>query len=192
MLTKLDFRASDDIIDECKNFYYAGQETTSSLLGWTIFLLATNKEWQEKARKEVAESFGQKVPNADGLSSLKIKNMILDESLRLYPPVPFIKRKVELTLPPKMLIYISPLAVQHDHKIWGEHVHVFKPDRFAEGVVKATNNNPVAFLPFGYGPQTCLGLNFAMIKAKISLSMILQRYMFTTSPTYVKITFHKI
>ncbi|XP_055809866.1 cytochrome P450 CYP749A22-like [Solanum dulcamara] len=182
----------EDIVDECKTFYFAGHETTTLLLGWTIFLLATNKKWQEKARKEVVESFGHKVPNADGLSRLKIMNMILDESLRLYPPVPFIKRKVDnkvqlgkLTLPPKMHLYISPLAVQRDPKIWGEDVHVFKPDRFAEGVVKGTNNNPVAYLPFGYGPRTCLGLNFAMIEAKITLSMILQRYMFTISPTYV-------
>lgn len=119
-------------------------------------------------------------------------NMIVEESLRLYPPVPFIKRKAnkkvelgKLTLPPQMQLYISPLAVQHDPKIWGEDVHIFKPERFAEGVVKATNNNPVAFLPFGYGPRTCLGLNFAMIEAKVTLSMILQRYMFTVSPSYV-------
>ncbi|KAG5603607.1 hypothetical protein H5410_025099 [Solanum commersonii] len=89
---------------------------------------------------------------------------------------------------PRILPHIfswKKLYVHHDRKIWGEDVHVFKPDRFAEGVVKATNNNPVAFLPFGYGPRTCLGLNFAMIEAKITLSMILQRYMFTISPTYV-------
>ncbi|TMW85570.1 hypothetical protein EJD97_022948 [Solanum chilense] len=182
----------EDIVDECKTFYFAGHETTTILLGWTMFLLATNKKWQEKARKEVVESFGHNVPNADGLSRLKTMNMILDESLRLYPPVPFIKRKVDnkielgkLTLPGKMHFYISPLALHHDRKIWGEDVHVFRPDRFAEGVVKATNNNPVAYLPFGYGPRTCLGLNFAMTEAKIALSMILQRYMFTLSPTYV-------
>ncbi|XP_016460904.1 cytochrome P450 CYP749A22 [Nicotiana tabacum] len=188
-----DYRISvEEIVDECKTIYLAGHETTTSLLGWTILLLATNKNWQEKARKEVLESFGQKVPTADGLSRLKIMNMIVEESLRLYPPVPFIKRKAnkkvelgKLTLPPQMQLYISPLAVQHDPKIWGEDVHIFKPERFAEGVVKATNNNPVAFLPFGYGPRTCLGLNFAMIEAKVTLSMILQRYMFTVSPSYV-------
>ncbi|OIT00020.1 PREDICTED: cytochrome P450 CYP749A22-like [Nicotiana attenuata] len=210
-----DYRISvEDIVDECKTFYFAGHETTTSLLGWTILLLATNKNWQEKARKEVLELFGKNVPTADGLSRLKIMNMIIEESLRLYPPVPFIKRKVnkkvqlgKLTLPPQMQLYISPLAVQRDPKIWGEDVHIFKPERFAEGVVKATNNNPVAFLPFGYGPRTCLGLNFAMIEAKVTFAMILQRYMFSVSPNYVhspvqlfmlrpqhgvKVTLHKI
>ncbi|KAI3452927.1 hypothetical protein Pfo_009590 [Paulownia fortunei] len=181
----------EDIVDECKTFYFAGHETTTSLLGWTTLLLAVHQEWQEKARKEVTDLFGQMNPNADGIARLKIMNMIIEESLRLYPPVPAIKRKVDkqvklgkLTLPPEMELYISPLALHHDPSIWGEDVHIFRPERFAQGIVKATNNNPVAFLPFGSGPRTCVGLNFAIIEAKIALSMILQRYRLILSPTY--------
>ena len=118
--------------------------------------------------------------------------MIIEESLRLYPPVPAIKRKTEkkaklgkITLPPDMELLISPLALHHDPKLWGEDVHLFKPERFAGGVANAANNNPVAFLPFGFGPRTCVGLNFAIIEAKIALSMILQRYKFTLSPNYI-------
>lgn len=66
--------------------------------------------------------------------------MIIEESLRLYPPVPMMKRKVErevrsrqMTLPPNVEIYISPLAAHHDPRIWGEDVHMFKPDRFEGG-----------------------------------------------------------
>lgn len=119
-------------------------------------------------------------------------NMIIEESLRLYPPVPALKRKVEnevrlgnLTLPPEMEIYISPLALHHDPDIWGEDVNLFKPERFIGGVSKATKNMSVAFLPFGFGPRTCVGLNFAIFEAKIAVSMILQRYTFTLSPTYI-------
>ncbi|KAA8529302.1 hypothetical protein F0562_033899 [Nyssa sinensis] len=182
----------EDMVDECKTFYFAGHETTTSVLGWTILLLAIHKDWQEKARKEVVDLFGQHNLNSDGIARLKIMNMIIEESLRLYPPVPTIKRKVErevqlgkLILPPKMELYISPLALHHDPQIWGEDVHLFKPERFAGGVAKATNNIAAAFLPFGFGPRTCVGLNFAVIEAKIALSMILQRYSFTLSPTYV-------
>lgn len=117
--------------------------------------------------------------------------MVIEESLRLYPPVPAIKRKTDkqvklgkLSLPPQIELYISPLALHHDAKIWGEDVHLFKPDRFAERVVN-NNNNPASFLPFGFGPRTCVGLNFAMVEAKIALSMILQRYRFVLSATYV-------
>lgn len=119
--------------------------------------------------------------------------MIIEESLRLYPPVPAIKRKVakkvklgNLILPPHLELYISPLALHHDPQIWGEDVHLFKPERFAGGVAKATKNTTAAaFLPFGFGPRTCVGLNFAIVEAKIALAMILQRYAFTLSPTYV-------
>ncbi|GER40587.1 cytochrome P450, partial [Striga asiatica] len=169
-----------EIVDECKTFYFAGHETTMSLLAWTIMLLCQNQEWQEKVRQEIIEVFGQTL------------NMIIDESLRLYPPVPAIKRKVDkqtklgnLQLPPQMELYISPLALHHDHKIWGENVHLFKPERFAKGIVMATNNNPVAFMPFGFGPRICVGLDFAKIEAKIVISMILQRYRMVLSTTYV-------
>lgn len=182
----------EDMVDECKTFYFAGHETTTSLLGWTILLLAIHKDWQEKARTEVLELFGQTNPNSDGIARLKVMNMIIEESLRLYPPVPAIKRKVEkevqlgqIILPPQMELYISPLAIHHDPHIWGEDVHQFKPERFAEGVAKATKNTAAAFLPFGFGPRTCVGLNFAIIETKIALSMILQRFTFTLSPTYV-------
>ncbi|KAL4639826.1 hypothetical protein ACB092_03G246300 [Castanea dentata] len=182
----------EDLVDECKTFYIAGQETTSTLLVWTIFLLAIHTDWQEKARKEVLNLFGQQNPNPDGITKLKTMGMIINESLRLYPPVIAITRKVErevrlgkLTLPANLSLYIPTLMLHHDPKIWGEDVHLFKPERFSEGIAKATNNNIAAFFPFGIGPRTCVGLNFATTEAKIALSMILQRYAFTLSPTYV-------
>ncbi|KZV48062.1 hypothetical protein F511_31037 [Dorcoceras hygrometricum] len=182
----------EDIVDECKTIYFAGHETTTSLLSWTILLLAVYEEWQEKARKEVMELFGEQNPSVDSIARLKTMNMIIEETLRLYPPVPVIKRKVEketklgkLTLPPQIELYISPLALHHKSKIWGDDVHLFKPQRFSQGIAKATNNNAVALLPFGFGPRTCAGLNFAMVEAKIALSMILQRYRLVLSPGYV-------
>ncbi|KAJ0683134.1 putative cytochrome P450 [Helianthus annuus] len=189
---KLKRISMDDVVDECKTFYFAGHETTASLLGWTVFLLATHYEWQEKARKEVLELMGSTNPNHDSITRLNTINMIINESLRLYPPVPALKRKVktkvrlgDMTLPPNMELYICPIAVQHDPKIWGADVHLFKPDRFEGGIAKATNNTQAAFMPFGFGPRTCVGLNFALVEAKIALAMILQRFRFKLSPNYV-------
>lgn len=62
----------EDMVDECKTFYFAGHETTTSLLGWTILLLAIHKDWQEKARKEVLDLLGQTNPNSDGIARLKV------------------------------------------------------------------------------------------------------------------------
>ncbi|KAK6931374.1 Cytochrome P450 [Dillenia turbinata] len=182
----------EDLVDECKTFYIAGHETTASLLSWTVLLLAIHDDWQEKARKEVLDIFGQQIPNSDGIARLKMMNMIINETLRLYPPVISIIRKTrrevrtgKLILPADMELAIPVLALHHDPNIWGQDADLFKPQRFSEGVAKATNNNAAAFLPFGLGPRTCVGLNFATVEAKITLSMILQRYSFTLSPAYV-------
>ncbi|XP_002512038.2 cytochrome P450 CYP749A22 [Ricinus communis] len=187
----------EDMIDECKNFYVAGQETTASSLSWTILLLAIHRDWQEKARKEVLELFGQQNPTADGITRLKTMSMIINESLRLYPPVLHVNREVKrevklgkLLIPAKMETNVPVLALHTDNKIWGEDAHLYRPERFAEGVAKATNNNISSYIPFGLGPRTCVGLNFAITEKKIALSMILQRYRFTLSPTYVHSPVH--
>ncbi|RZC51615.1 hypothetical protein C5167_020038 [Papaver somniferum] len=182
-----------DMVDECKTMYFAGHETTASLLTWTCLLLAIHTDWQDQARKEVIELMGEKSQIFDEkcIAKLKIVNMIINESLRLYPPVLGSPRTTEsqvrlgkFTLPSDMNVGFSIIAVHHDPKIWGEDVHKFKPDRFGEGIVKATNNNPMAFIPFGYGPRTCVASNFAMIESKIALAMILRSYYFTLSPAY--------
>ncbi|KAH9707874.1 cytochrome P450 734A1 [Citrus sinensis] len=182
----------DDLIDECKTFYVAGTDTTASLLSWTIFLLAIHSDWQDKARKEVLELLGQQNPSADNISRLKIVGMIINETLRLYPPFVVFVREVkkevklgDLIVPANVDVTIPVIAVHHDPQIWGEDFHLYKPERFAQGVPKATSNNMAAFLPFGLGPRTCVGFNFTIIEAKIALSMILRRYKFTLSPNYV-------
>ena len=60
-----------DLVDECKTFYFAGQETTNSLLAWTVLLLAIHTDWQEEARKEVLNLFSHQNPNPDGITKLK-------------------------------------------------------------------------------------------------------------------------
>lgn len=182
----------EDMIDECKTFFIAAEETTSAFLAWVTYLLAIHLEWQEEARNEVLELFGQEIPNSEGIARLKIMSMIINETLRLYPPGASLTRKVEsktrlgnIIVPANTELFIPVLALHHDPEIWGQDAHLFKPERFAEGVAKATNDNPMAFLPFGFGPRICAGVNFAGTESKIALSMILQRYKFTLSPTYV-------
>ncbi|XP_050238093.1 cytochrome P450 CYP749A22-like [Mercurialis annua] len=181
-----------DIIDECKTFYIAGHETTSSLLTWCMFLLAIHSDWQQKARQEVIGLLGQQNPTSDDLTRLKIMTMIVNETLRLYPPITNLIREVKkgsrlgkLLAPATLDLFIPPLVMHQDPQIWGEDAHLFKPERFAEGIAKATKNNITAFVPFGLGPRNCVGMNFALAETKIALCMILQRYSFSLSSNYV-------
>ncbi|KAM5567469.1 hypothetical protein ABKV19_015515 [Rosa sericea] len=77
-------------------------------------------------------------------------------------------------VPADVEVHIPTLALHQEPLFWGQDVQLFKPERFSEGVAKATNNNIGAILPFGIGPRICAGFNFATIEAKIALSMILQ------------------
>lgn len=181
----------EDIVDECKTFYFAGHETTNVLLAWTMFLLALHKEWQEEARNEVLKVFGGNNPTLEGLPKLRTMTMIINECLRLYPPAMSVSRRAEkevrlgsMVVPPTIMLTIPTVAVHHDTTFWGEDAREFKPERFSEGVGKATESNSAAYIPFGLGPRNCVGMNFAMNEAKIAMSMILQRYSFSLSPAY--------
>lgn len=121
-------------------------------------------------------------------------SMILNEVLRLYPPLSnlyrYSKRKTSIggmTIPAGIETFIVMLSLHHDPKYWGDDVEEFNPERFSEGVARSSstdNHNQMAFYPFGWGPRICLGQNFAMVEAKIALAMILQHFSFELSPSY--------
>ncbi|KAI4323112.1 hypothetical protein L6164_022744 [Bauhinia variegata] len=180
-----------DIIDECKIFYFAGQETTAVMLNWTMVLLSRFPEWQTRARDEIRELFGNRKPTYDELSRVKVVTMILYESLRLYPPAPWLNRAMpkdtklgNFTLPANSVVWIPVLLVQHDTEIWGHDAKEFNPERFSEGVLKATKGKS-SFLPFGVGPRICIGQNYALLEAKMLMVLVLQNFWFELSPNYV-------
>nr|CAB3473659.1 unnamed protein product [Digitaria exilis] len=180
----------EDVIEECKVFYLAGMETTSVLMAWTMVVLSMHPEWQDRAREEVIGLFGRTKLEYQGLSRLKTVNMILYEVLRLYPPAIVFSRRTykemkigNVTYPAGAFIEIPILYIHHDPDIWGSDAHYFKPERFADGISKASKDSG-AFIPFGWGPRICIGQNFALLEAKMALCMILQRFEFQLAPSY--------
>lgn len=183
---------TQEIVDECKTFFFAGHDTTSHLLTWASFLLSTHPDWQDKLREEVRRECGDdQEPNGDMLNKLKLVNMFLLETLRLYGPVSMIQRKASSDLDlggirvPEGTILSIPIATIHrDKEVWGEDAGEFKPERFENGVTRAAKH-PNALLSFSSGPRSCIGQNFAMIEAKAVVAMILQKFKLELSPKYV-------
>ncbi|XP_068648996.1 cytochrome P450 734A1-like [Aristolochia californica] len=180
-----------DIVEECKTFFFAGKQTTSNMLTWTTVLLAMHTDWQDRAREEVLHVCGSRdIPTRDHIPKLKTLGMILNESLRLYPPaVATIRRaKADVELGPHKIpkgteLLIPILAVHHDPALWGKDAAEFNPARFSDGAARAARH-PMAFIPFGLGARTCIGQNLALLQAKLVLAIMLQRFSFTLAPKY--------
>nr|CAB3459190.1 unnamed protein product [Digitaria exilis] len=181
----------DFIVDNCKNIYFAGHETTSTTAAWCLMLLASHPKWQSCARAEVLDVCQGNALNADMLRKLKTVTMVIQETLRLYPPAAFVTREAlndiklgSLNIPKGTNIRI-PVALAHrDPAIWGPNSDRFDPARFANGIAGACKP-PHMYMPFGVGTRTCAGQNLAMVELKVVLSLVLSRFEFALSPKYV-------
>ncbi|WVZ54199.1 hypothetical protein U9M48_005036 [Paspalum notatum var. saurae] len=184
----------DEIIDECKTFFFAGHETTAHLLTWSMFLLGTHPDWQRRLRDEVLRECGG--GDALNLNKLELVTMVLYETLRLYGPISSIERQatadVELcggVKVPKGTVLSLPFATLHrDEDAWGadavcvvrEPIQQFNPLRFRDAA------HPSALmLAFSAGPRSCVGQDMAMLEAKATLALILRRFRFEVVPGYV-------
>ncbi|XP_047047928.1 cytochrome P450 714C2-like [Lolium rigidum] len=181
----------DFIVDNCKNIYFAGHETTSSTAAWCLMLLASHPEWQSRARVEVLEVCHGEPLDFDMLRKLKTLTMVIQETLRLYPPASFITREAlnDINLGgidiPKGTNIRVPIALAHrDPSAWGADCDRFDPGRFASGIARACKPHHM-YMPFGVGPRTCAGQNLAMVELKVVLSLVLSRFEFELSANYV-------
>ncbi|XP_065860005.1 cytochrome P450 714C2-like isoform X2 [Euphorbia lathyris] len=179
------------IVDNCKTIYFAGHETTAITASWALMLLAAHPDWQARARAEVLKICKNNLPDAQMLRNMKILMMVIQETLRLYPPAMYVNREAledlkfkDIMIPKGICIQIPIPLVHHNPDIWGPDVDQFNPERFANGILGA-NKNPHAYMPFGVGSRICVAQHFAMTELKVVLSLILLNFSLSLSPTYL-------
>ncbi len=167
--------------DEVVTLLTAGHETTTLALAWSCYLIGTRPEVMERMAAEAA-SLNGRPPAYEDLMKLRYSRMVIEESMRLYPPVWTLSRTAidedEIGghhIPAGSEILIFPYITQR-HPRWWSDPDVFRPERFAPENSAARPR--YAYLPFGAGPRTCIGLNFAMTEILAVLTLILQRFRF--------------
>ncbi|XAR67108.1 Secologanin synthase [Bertholletia excelsa] len=135
----------EQIIEECKLFYLAGHETTSSWLTWTVIILAIHQDWQEKARQEVLQICRGQNLDFEVINHLKITTMVLYEVLRLYPPViahyqhTYKETKIgDISIPEGVDVTLPTLLIHHDPELWGDDAEEFRP----RGSLKVFQKHP--------------------------------------------------
>jgi cytochrome P450 len=170
--------SDSQLADNLLTFIAAGHETTAKALTWTLYLLARAPDWQQRVREEVAAVAGVQQIAADHLSRLGVTQRVLKESMRLYPPAPVMTRMTARdvvldghALPAGTLLVI-PIFVVHRHRRLWEDPDRFDPDRFLPE--REAEHLRTQFMPFGFGPRTCIGMSFAMLEATAILATLVR------------------
>ena len=172
--------------DEVMTLFMAGHETTAVALSWTWYLLAQHPEVDARLADELGTVLGSRAPTAADLPRLKYTEMVVTESMRLYPPAYAMGRMSSvpteiagLPLDAGVVVILPTWVVQRDAR-WFEEPEAFRPERWED---ERTRKNPrYAYFPFGGGPRQCIGYGFAMMEACLLLAAIAQRFRLTLQP----------
>ncbi len=171
-----------DLLHNMQFFIVAGHETTALAVAWALYLLANAPEAQERARAEARAAVAGVAATADDLGRAPYVEQVLQEAMRLYPPVALLARNVLAPdeiggreIRPRDTVFLNIYAL-HRHRMWWDDPDAFEPDNFAPDRVAARDR--YLHLPFGAGPRICVGANFAMMQAQIILTTLLARFRF--------------
>ncbi|KAM7468246.1 hypothetical protein LguiB_015808 [Lonicera macranthoides] len=179
--------------DDLLSMLVAGHETTGSVLTWTSYLLSKDPSSLKKAQEEVDRVLQGRLPTYDDVKDLKFLMRCINESMRLYPHPPvLIRRAQEIDVLPGNYkvnagqdIMISVYNIHHSSQVW-DRAAEFMPDRFnLEGPVPNETNTDFRFIPFSGGPRKCVGDQFALLEAIVSLAIFLQYMDFELIPDQI-------
>uniref|UniRef100_A0A665SZ69 unspecific monooxygenase n=1 Tax=Echeneis naucrates TaxID=173247 RepID=A0A665SZ69_ECHNA len=172
-----------EILSQAMAFIFAGYETSSSTLCFLAYSLATNPHIQKTLQEEIDKTFPEK-PTYEGLVQMEYLDMVMNESMRLYPIGNRLERIAKVSVEvngvtiPKGTATVIPVYTLHrDPALWPEP-EIFKPERFSKE--NKDNIDPYAFLPFGAGPRNCIGMRFALLMMKLAIVEVLQNFSIVT------------
>ncbi|NXS90956.1 CP3AO protein, partial [Jacana jacana] len=177
--------SDDEILAQALIFVFAGYETTSSTLNYISYNLATHPDVQQRLQDEIDAHLPNKAtPTYNAILQMEYLDMVVNESLRLYPVGGRIervcKKTVELngvTIPKGMVVMIPVYVMHRDPEYWPEPEE-FRPERFSKESKESID--PYTFLPFGAGPRNCIGMRFALLTLKVAMVVLLQNFSFRT------------
>jgi len=182
-----EYMSERQLLDELVTIFSAGHETSSNALTWTMYLLDQHPEVVAKMKAEINEVTPNKLPGYNELRNMPYLQQVIDESMRMYPPVWLTARQAiaadefgGLAINAGDVIITCIYSLHHDASIYDEP-EVFNPDRFADGMSKKWTKD-FAFFPFGGGPRKCIGFMFATMEIRLILIGLLQRFNFEILP----------
>ena len=168
--------------DEVMTLFLAGHETTAIALSWACYLIAQNPDIEAKLAEELQTALGGRVPTPEDLPQLRYTEMVLKETMRLYPAVWGIGRRAledcalgGYRVPAGSNVFILQWRTQRDSRFFPDPDR-FDPERWRDDPVRSGKIPRFAYFPFGGGPRVCVGASFAMMEATLLLAMIQQRF----------------
>jgi cytochrome P450 len=181
----LDTMTRKQIRNELIVLFMAGHETTANVLAWTWYLISQSPDVEKKLHEELDHVLEGRAPEMEDIENLEYTRAILDETMRLYPPVPILSRQAlkedEIRgkkIPAGSLMLIVPWLIQRHKKFW-KNPDSFIPERFMPGAKK-----PIKFtyIPFSAGPRVCIGKNFGITESVLAVAILAQRFRLSLAP----------
>ncbi|XP_033225974.1 cytochrome P450 4C1-like [Belonocnema kinseyi] len=175
----------EEIRDEIYTLFTAAQDTTAVISSFTLLMLAMHSKVQKKVRKELFDVLGDKDVKAELLPDLRYLDLVIRETLRLYPIAPLMVRKItgdiklgNVSLLEGISVVMLPFITHRSTKFW-KNPEKFEPERFLKENSK--NRHSYAYIPFSAGSRSCIGQKYALMCLKIIIANIIRRYRITTS-----------
>ena len=172
--------------DEAVTIVLAGHETTANALTWAWVSLAQHPEVEAKLHAELDAVLGGDLPSLEHVRQLTYTDMVMKETMRLYPPIPEFGRQAvedvqlgDYAVPAGTIIIVPVYAVHHDAR-WFAEPDAFRPERFSKDAAAALPK--FAYLPFSGGPRVCIGNSFAQMESVLLLATLAQRYRLSLAP----------